>query len=256
MRLSIIIPAHDEGHRISKVLGDYLNYFTENSEVWVVLDHCNDNTLDIVKEFEARYRNLDHGQTNVVIGKGAAILEGFKVAQGDVIAYVDADDATKATELDHMVSELGDFDGIIGSRWLKDSVVVRPQTLSRKIASRVFNLMVRIMFGLPFLDTQCGAKAFKRAAIQAVLPELGTTSFAFDVDLLYLLKRKGFKIREFPIVWEDQPGSTLELKRAAPVMFAAIVRLRIKHSVFANLITYADKKIYSLFRRVSKYGKD
>lgn len=254
MRLSIIIPAHNEGHRISKVLEDYLNYFKENTEVWVILDHCNDNTLDVVKEFEGRYENLGHRETGAVIGKGAAILEGYKVAKGDIIAYVDADDAMRARELDRMVSELSDLDGIIGSRWLKDSVVVRPQTLSRKIASRVFNLMVRTMFGLPFLDTQCGAKAFKSKAIQAVLPELGTTSFAFDVDLLYLLNRKGFKIREFPIVWEDQPGSTLDLKKAAPLMFAAIVRLRIKHSVFANLITYADKKIYNLFRRVSKNG--
>lgn len=235
-KISIIIPACNEENRIKRTLVSYLNYFTHDCEILVVLNGCHDNTLEIVKTVSARYPSLKYRNIAEPIGKGGALIVGFKLVKGDIIAYIDADGATSSEELARLIGNIGEYDGILGSRWLRNSIISKKQPLSRKIASRVFNILVRGLFLFPYKDTQCGAKIFKKEVIKSVVNELGTTDFAFDVDLLYLIHKKGYKIKEFSTVWADQDASTLNLKKVVPIMFASIIRLRLKHSIFKNLI--------------------
>jgi len=235
-KISIIIPACNEEKRIERSLVGYLNYFTGNCEILVVLNGCHDNTLEIVKTVSARYPSLKYRNIAESIGKGGALIVGFRLVKGDIIAYVDADGATSPEELARLIDNIGEYDGILGSRWLRDSVIPKKQSLSRKVASRGFNILVRGLFLFPYKDTQCGAKVFKRGVIKSVVNELGITNFAFDIDLLYQIHKKGYKIKEFPTIWADQDTSTLDLKRVAPIMLASVVRLRLKHSLFKNLI--------------------
>jgi glycosyltransferase involved in cell wall biosynthesis len=235
-RSTIIVPAYNEEHRIGPTLYRYLNYFDEETEVMVVLNGCRDRTLEVVCGYMQERPNLRVIDEPGVVGKGGAITLGFSRARGDVVAYTDADGATSPEELDWLINSIGNHGGIIGSRWIDKELVRRRQTLFRRIASRLFNMMVRIMFNLPYHDTQCGAKAFKREAVEAIVDDLGTTNLAFDVDVLYLMRKNGYVLREVPTAWDDRPGSKIKMRREAPRMLKALIRMRIKHSRFKDLV--------------------
>lgn len=226
MDVSIIIPAYNEEDRIKETLLDYIKFFKSKKisfEICIILNGCVDNTLDVVKSVKAKelkYKNYDEA-----IGKGGALIEGFKLAKGDLIAYTDADDATKPWQLYHLINNVGTYDSVIGSRWMRGSIVQK-QPFIRRFFSRGFNLLVRLILNLQFYDTQCGAKVFKRDALYSILPNLKTTGWAFDVGLLYNLKRKGYSVKEVPISWEDRAGSSLKLRKAIPGMFVALLKLR------------------------------
>jgi glycosyltransferase involved in cell wall biosynthesis len=233
---TLVIPAYNEEMRIGSTLREYLGHFDRDTEIVVVLNGCHDRTGDIACSFLDSNPNLRIIDERGVEGKGGAVTCGFSRAKGGIVAYVDADGATSAAEIDRLMSRIGGADGVIGSRWIDREVLIRKQSLYRRLASRVFNAVVRILFRLPYKDTQCGAKVFKREAVDAVVGELGTTNLAFDVDLLYLMRKHGFVLREVPTAWEDKEGSNICMRRAAPRMLGAVVRMRIKHSRFSNLV--------------------
>ena len=122
-----------------------------------------------------------------------------------------------------MFDLLSEVDVVIASRGLKKSKILVSPPLKRRIASKIFNIiLVRIIFGLDFKDTQCGAKVFKKEAIKNVLDELNTKGFEFDVELLWKLKKKGYKIIEFPITWKHCDGSSFRLSYALKMFFSLI----------------------------------
>lgn len=229
-RVSIIIPTHNEEKRIKRTLVRYGDYFTLNNEILVILDNCQDRTLQIVKSLTNKYPYLRYKDIPYPVGKGGALIEGFKLVKGGIIAYIDADGSTSPEELDRLIKNMREADGVIGSRWSSGAVICKKQPLIRKIASRIFNLLVRALFLFPYRDTQCGAKVFRREVIEQIVDQLGTTNFAFDVDLLYRLHKKNYWIKELPTVWADQSGSTLDLKKVAPIMLIAVIELRLKNS--------------------------
>jgi len=250
--LSIVIPVHNGRLSIAKTLDAYVGYFSTECghpfEILVVPNGCTDGTCQVLEEYTARFPQVVTREFDAKLGKGGAVIEGFRATRGEVLAFVDADGATGPHELHRLINELGDDDGVVGSRWLPGSNVVVKQTLTRRLASRGFNLLVRVLFGLPFKDTQCGAKVFRKPAIDDVLPELHTTDFAFDVELLHRLNRKGYRVREVPTTWEDQDGSTLRVRRAVPRMFLSVIRLRILDSRFR---WFARKRIWSyVYRKI------
>ena len=228
---SIIIPAHNESERIGPTLDQYLSYFGHDTEIIVVCNGCEDDTAELSCSFMEQHPHLRVIDEPGVSGKGGAVTLGFQRARGDVIAYVDADGATSAQELHRLTNQMDGLDGVVGSRWQDREMVLVEQPLLRKIASRTFNLLVRLLFGLPYTDTQCGAKAFRREAVSSVTDDMETKNFAFDVELLYLLHKNGLRIAEIPTVWKDQPGTKIQILRAAPVMLWAVLRLRVKHLV-------------------------
>ena len=249
--LTVIIPAYNAERIIRATLDDYLLYFSRQYdhyfEIVVVTNGCSDRTPDIVAEYCSRFPNVRQKTFDGKIGKGGAVIEGFKVAKGDIVGFVDADNATRPPDLHKLVREIGESDGAIGSRWLPASNVVVEQPLSRRVASRGFNLLVRLFFGLPFADTQCGAKVLKKQVVDDVVHELRTPGFAFDVDLLHRVRRKGYRVREVPITWQDSERSTLDLKATAPTMFMALLRLRLLNSPAKAVID--NHFITSLYKR-------
>ena len=239
--LSIIIPARNAAKEITRTLDDYIAFFTahcgQDFEIVIVPNNCSDNTADVVKTYCDRYPVLKSKVFIESIGKGGAVIEGFKLASGEVISFVDADRATGPEELFKLVRQVGEYQVVIGSRWLPGSHILVKQSLMRRLVSRGFNLLVRVLFSLPFKDTQCGAKVFTRQALDGVVEELETTNFAFDVELLYKLKRKGYNILELPTLWENKPRSTLNLWTAVPEMFIALVKVRLLDSPLKRLIS-------------------
>lgn len=251
MKLSIVIPAHNEEHRLPPMLEAYAKYFAEKYrsevELIVVPNFCSDRTADVARAIGLRYPQVKVVEEPQRVGKGGAVLLGAQTAEGDLVGFVDADGATPPEAFDDLVHKIS-LDGcIIASRWMKGSDVSPKQPLSRRVSSRCFNLIVRLLFGLKLTDTQCGAKLFRHEVIQPVLRNLGVTSWAFDVDMLFQTKRLGASIREIPTVWHDVAGSKIEIGRASVSMFVALVRLRMFYSPLRFLIPYISRLIEKVF---------
>lgn len=244
-KISIVIPAYNEEKRINKTLEEYISYFKKlkkqkilDFEIIVVINNTRDRTEEIVKEFckknkEIRYLNFKQG------GKGFAIIEGFRDSlkrDNYLIGFVDADMATPAEAYYDLIKNIGHYDGIIASRWIKESIVKTKQSFLRRILSRGFNFIVRVLFLMPYIDTQCGAKIFKKIVIEKVVNNLGVTQWAFDIDLLYQIKKRKFKIKEHPTVWEDKRESKLDVTKTPLQMFLGVIRLRLINSFFEPLL--------------------
>jgi len=242
--LSIIIPAHNEEDRIAPTLEAYIDFFGRKKiyekldyEIIVVNNASKDKTLEIIKEYAEKCRELrwlDFKQG----GKGFAIIEGFKASKKKYVGFVDADMATYPNDFYDLYRNIGKYDGIIGSRWLKNSKTER--TLGKYIRSIGFNYLVRSLFLLPYRDTQCGAKIFKRDKIFEIMNKISSIKWAFDVNLLYLLNKKGNAIKEFPTIWKDKEGSKISIK--VPLQMAAgVIRLRLVYSPFNFIVRLYDK---------------
>jgi len=242
-KLSIIIPAYNEEKRISKTLELYLNYLKgkKNFEILVVINGCTDNTIGAVSKIARKNKEIKFVDIGKVPSKGAALLEGFKRVESELIGFVDADLATGPSAFYDLVKNMQDYDCVIASRWIKGAKMEHRQPITRIIAGRTFNLLVNLFFNLRINDTQCGAKLFKKHAIKKILPYIGkTTGWAFDVNLLYALKREKFKIKEIPTEWNEPGGSHVRLKTIFE-MFLAIIRLRLVYSPFRFIVIVLNK---------------
>jgi len=170
------------------------------------------------------------------INKGGALIEGLKLAaRADLIGYVDADGATEPAAFLDLVNHTDEADCVIGSRWLPGAVIHQLQPGQRRFASRVFHLIVEFLFHMHIRDTQCGAKVMRRGAVEKVHSSLCIADMAFDINLLYLLKRSGLKVLEVPTEWTDKSGSKVALGRSSLTMLLSVIRLRWIYSHFSSL---------------------
>ncbi len=227
--ISIIVPAYNEEKRIKDMLDVYSKYFFSrypDCEFLVVCDG-NDRTAAIVKSMSEVYKGIILLEYKKRLGKGGGIMEGFKYAKGDVIAFVDADESVSPSDFEKIINELKIADCAIGSRRVSGSTIVKKQPFKRTTMSKGFNLMVNLFFNLNIKDTQCGAKAFRKGVIESVLPEIRSNGFEFDVELLWRIKNLGFSIREVPINWKHSEHSQFSLKHA-PSMFMNLMKIRFK----------------------------
>jgi len=202
---SIVIPAYNEEHRITSFF-DAIDRF--DGELIVVCDGT-DATADIVDSIAARRPDLtirclrfDHR-----LGKGGGVLAGLRAAETPCVGYFDADGSTGIDEIRRLFLSLSTADGAVGSRWLPGANLRVRQGLLRRLESRAFNLLIRVLFGLNYHDTQCGAKVFKKSAIDAILPMMRSRGFEFDVELLWRLRRAGYRVDEVPIEWQNKGDS-------------------------------------------------
>ncbi len=230
--LLLLIPAYNEERRIEPVLRDYGHYFQKNYagkfQLVIVLNGCRDNTRGVVERVAQEFPCLSLIEFRDPIGKGGALIEGLKLApRCDVIGYVDADGATPPQALHDLVRRIGEADCVIGSRWLPGAVLHVEQTGKRQFASRVFHFIVGTLFQMGIKDTQCGAKVMKREAVEKIHSRLLIADMAFDINLLYSLKRAGYRILEVPTEWTDKLGSKVTLFRTSLTMFLSVIRIRL-----------------------------
>jgi glycosyltransferase involved in cell wall biosynthesis len=222
---SLVIPAYNEENRI-RPLFDAIGSF--DGELIVVCDGT-DGTARVVDE-TARTR------TDLVIrcltfehrlGKGGGVIAGLSAARAPLVGFFDADGSTTMAEMMRLFSCLADNDGAIGSRWVAGSTLTVRQGILRQLESRSFNLLIRFLFGLDFHDTQCGAKVFRKSAIDRILPALVSRGFEFDVELLWRLRLAGCRVVEVPIEWQNKGDSRVR-KRDMMRMVAALFRVRLQ----------------------------
>lgn len=241
--LLILIPAYNEEGRIGPVLSSYADYFERHYQarfsIVVVLNGCMDNTLGVVKEAAKTWPRISAMNFPGRIGKGGALIEGLKLFPlADLIGFVDADGATPPAAFHDLVKRCASADCAIGSRWIVGAKIHQAQSGVRRLVSRGGNAIVQCLFWMRIRDTQCGAKVMRRSAVERIHPSLRITDMAFDINLLYSLKREGFSVVEVPTEWTDKLGSTLTkgLVKASLSALLSVIRLRLVHSPFYRLL--------------------
>ena len=252
LKVAIVMPAYNEERRIGPTLDSYSEYFNRlvsnkvaDYELLVVINNTKDRTEEIVKgkmkkNSRLRYLNFVKG------GKGYAVIEGFKhfiKNKEKLIGFVDADMATSPEAFFELVRNIDNYDGIIASRYIEGATVKPKPTIQRFISSRIFNALIRAILFLPYRDTQCGAKVFKREAIVKVISKLSMSKWAFDVELIYTLRKFGFSVKEYPTKWADKQYSTINFMTSGPWMALGVIRLRLLNSPLKRFIRVYDKFI-------------
>ena len=240
--LLLLIPAYNEEKRLEPVLREYAQYFQRHYEgkfqLVVVLNGCVDDTIGVVRRVAKEFSAISALEFPAPIGKGGALIEGLKLAPlCDLIGYVDADGATAPPAFHDLVRKIGKADCAIGSRWVPGAVLHQLQSRKRRFASRLFHAVVQFFFWMDIRDTQCGAKLMRRAAVEKIHSSLRLADLAFDINLLYSLKKAGFRVVEVPTEWTDKIGSkvSFNLKTSLNILLS-IVRLRLLYSPFYRLL--------------------
>lgn len=262
MRTAIVIPAYNEEKRIGKTLESYSDYFEIlrkkdflDYEILVVINNTQDETEEIVKDHQRKNRRINY--LNLARGgKGYAVIEGFKHALGskenfDLIGFVDADLATGPEAYYHLIKNIEGYDGVIANRYARDSKIRPAFSYRRTVVAGIFNILVRAMFFMHFQDTQCGAKLFSRKAAKFIVENVKMSQWAFDVEILYLLGKRGYKIREASTIWDDVEGSKIKIGKSSIQMLFAILRLRLINSPLKRLLKPL-KPVMGLFWRFVK----
>jgi len=220
---TLVIPAYNEERRIRSLLEDISGFA---GDLVFVCDGA-DATAEIIGAFADEHPALSIRCLTFParLGKGGGVVAGMKAAATPFVGYIDADGSTSLFEMERLFDCLAAADGAIGSRWVPGSVLTVRQGFRRRVESRLFNLMVRALFGLDYRDTQCGAKAFRKEAIDAVLSSTRSTGFEFDVELLWRLAQSGYRVVEVPITWENRDESKV-MASDAKEMLRGMIRLR------------------------------
>jgi glycosyltransferase involved in cell wall biosynthesis len=229
VRLDIVIPAHNEEHRIDRTLRAYRAHCTDPDTTFLVaLDRCTDDTSGVVA-MHAREDDRVKLLSFPKLGKGGVLVESFRRCAGDVVGFVDADCATPPAELLRLVDVARRGDLAIASRRHPASVLPGRRPLARRAMSAGFAFGVRRLFRLPIADTQCGAKALRRDVVERCIPFVSSRDFLFDVDLLLVARQLGFRVAEVPTVWVDQSGSRVRSGPESLRMAASALRLWLHH---------------------------
>ena len=234
IELSIIMPAYNEGARITPAICEYLDHFNhaygDRFEIIVVLNGCRDNTREVVEQ--TAQANQSGASVRIIefaepLGKGGAIWEGLALAHGKKLAFVDADNMVRAPEAEKLIRALDTHDVAIANRFagVEEGGVSQPAV--RRAISIGSRLWVKWFLGLPYEDTQCGAKAFRTVAWRHIAPEIRERGWAFDIDVLAHVRRLDLSVAEVPVRWRHvTEGSKVHPWKDVPLTLLATLAIR------------------------------
>lgn len=234
MELSIIIPVFNEEARIKKTLSRleaYLRRHFREYEIIVVNDGSRDKTAELLRESAATIPALRVFSNKYNTGKGHAVKQGILEARADLIFFTDADLSTPAREIGRFVRlfEGSNASVLIGSRSVADSKIKIRQPFYREYMGKIFNQFVRYFTGLPFWDTQCGFKGFRRAAALEIFTKVKEPGFSFDVEVLLIAQKLGHRVEEIPVTWVNNRKSKVNPVKDSLAMFRGLLEIRQKY---------------------------
>jgi len=227
--LSILIPSYNEELRLPATLDKIANYIHSsrpNTEVIVVDDGSKDRTAAVAESYRGKIANLRVLSNGVNRGKGFSVRHGSLEAQGEIILFTDADLSAPIEEADKLLAALKIHHLAIGSRAMDRGLIEVHESLFREFAGIVFNTIVRIILRLPFVDTQCGFKAFRRGPSRILFEQQTIERFGFDPELLYLARHHGLSTVEVPVRWSHSPATKVSMLRDSVQMFVDVFIIR------------------------------
>lgn len=227
---SIVIPAYNEEIRIEATLDRVLEYVYAqkwDAEILVVNDGSRDATRDIILRYAAAHPMLRLVDNPGNHGKGFSVRNGVLHSKGEWIVFTDADMASPIEESEKLLAALErGADVAIGSRWLDPSLQTRKQPFYRRILGRIFNLALRVILGMKYRDTQCGFKAFRRTAAQAIFPLQIIERWGFDPEIVFVARRLGFRVDEVAVKWAHQENTKISPIKDGLRMFTELLKIR------------------------------
>jgi dolichyl-phosphate beta-glucosyltransferase len=211
--LSVVIPAYNEEERLKRHVPAIRSHLAgKNYEIIVVNDGSKDGTARVAQELGARLIDLQPNR-----GKGGAVKAGMLAAQGRYVLFTDADQSTPIAEVDKLLVKLeAGYDMVIGSRSIPGAEVKQPQVWYRALAGKLFGVGTRLFCIRGIHDTQCGFKAMKREVAQKVFLQVTSNTAIFDIEMLVVATRVGYRIAEVPVKWVHDPDTRIpyNLRRA------------------------------------------
>jgi glycosyltransferase involved in cell wall biosynthesis len=230
--LSVVVPAFNESQRLGhslQLVAEYLDRSGLETEIIVVDDGSTDGTGALARQELAnrRARVLSNSGNR---GKGHSVRRGVLEAGGRTILITDADLSCPIAEHAHLARAMRDgaLDVAIGSRSLPDSRVEVHQHRGRELMGKTFNVFVRALTGLPYVDTQCGFKLVDRARTRRIFEQLKVDSFAYDVELLVLSAQAELRVAEVPVVWRNSRDSRVSLFGDSSRMLLDLARVALR----------------------------
>lgn len=229
-RYTIVIPAYNESARIERALASVSDCIRQRgwqAEVLVVDDGSTDTTAALVEAWAGTHpevRLLRNGRNR---GKGFSVRSGMMRAAGEIVMFTDADLSSPIEEAERLFAAIGEgADVAIGSRWLTGRRIVHKQPLYRRFFGRCFNALTRSVMRLPFADTQCGFKAFRREAAHQVFGLQRIERWGFDPEILFIAIQRGLRVAEVPVTWGHDERSRISYLRDGVQMLAELVYVR------------------------------
>jgi len=210
--LSVIIPAYNEEERLKRLLPGIVGFLQSNSrpfEIIVVNDGSRDNTAKLTQEFARTYPMLRLIDLNPNRGKGGAVKAGMLDARGQYVLFTDADQSTPITEVDRLLVKLerDGYDLAIGSRAVPGAEVKQPQVWYRALAGKLFGVGTKLCCIRGIYDTQCGFKCMTRPVARKVFPQVTSNTAIFDIEMLVVAAREGYRVAEVPVKWVHDPDT-------------------------------------------------
>jgi glycosyltransferase involved in cell wall biosynthesis len=229
-RLSVVIPAYNESARIEATLSrvmDCIDGQGWDAEVLVVDDGSKDDTAEIIKRWMDRYPRLHLVQNPGNRGKGYSVRNGLLQAAGDIVMFTDADLSSPMEEAGLLMAAIdAGADVAIGSRWMDRTRQTIHQPLYRQFFGRCFNAVTRGVMGLPFKDTQCGFKAFRREAAQIIFRLQRIERWGFDPEILFIARKLKYSITEVPVTWGHDERSRMSYLKDGMKMLEEMAVIR------------------------------
>lgn len=243
--LSIVIPAYNESNRIEATLNQIILYFKNNNfthEVIIVDDGSTDDTVAKLKNFQSRNGNIKIIRNKINRGKGYSVKKGILASAGNYILFSDADMSVPIEELNNLLPWFKKgYTVVIGSRALAQSNIVIHQKFYREMMGRIFNLFVRLFVLRGMKDTQCGFKCFDGHIVAEIFNRQTIKRFSFDVEILFISRKLGYKIKEVPIQWYNSIDSKVSLTKDAFKMLLDLFRIRLLHYNLSRSSAWKDR---------------
>lgn len=229
--ITVVIPAYNEAARLGSTLERAVEYLSQRSlsyELLVVDDGSRDRTIEVAEAFADRgVRVIPHARNR---GKGAAIKTGVLASRGAQVLLSDADASTPIEELEKLERWLPEAPVVLGSRAVAGADVRRHQPFYRELMGKTFNRIIRLVGVRGLNDTQCGFKLLEGGVAREIGAELTVDGFAYDVELVWLARRRGYRVVEVGVIWVDSPDSRVDPIRSSIAMLRDVVRMRVRHS--------------------------
>ena len=227
--IDIVIPVLNEERALPgsvAILREFLRDAIPNQWRIVIADNgSDDSTPEVGRGLSEEYPDVAYLRLEQR-GRGRALRRAWLESQADLVSYMDVDLSTDLSAFPPLVQALENgYDLAIGSRLAKESTV-RLRSLKREVISRSYNLLIKAMFFTGFSDAQCGFKAMTSAAARALLPHVQDQGWFFDTELLILAEKRGFRIRDIPVTWTDDPDTRVKVVRTALDDLKGLLRLR------------------------------